>query len=100
MTSRSKKRNGQNVGSLTFTLTQQIEHAAAAPVTRRLDGASRLAAVLSLTRCPLLCSPRSFLIRLGCSGCLDYFTAQGLTNIYQIENYNMEVSPCLSNSSQ
>uniref|UniRef100_A0A673CUY4 Cellular tumor antigen p53 n=1 Tax=Sphaeramia orbicularis TaxID=375764 RepID=A0A673CUY4_9TELE len=34
--------------------------------------------------------PPGFLIRLGCSGCLDYFTAQGLTNIYQIENYNME----------
>uniref|UniRef100_A0A7N8XB61 Cellular tumor antigen p53 n=1 Tax=Mastacembelus armatus TaxID=205130 RepID=A0A7N8XB61_9TELE len=33
---------------------------------------------------------KHFLIRLGCAGCLDYFTAQGLTNIYQIENYNME----------
>uniref|UniRef100_A0A8C5CZE9 Cellular tumor antigen p53 n=1 Tax=Gadus morhua TaxID=8049 RepID=A0A8C5CZE9_GADMO len=33
---------------------------------------------------------RPFLLRLGCSGCLDYFSAQGLTNIYQIENYNME----------
>uniref|UniRef100_A0A8C9SWY6 Cellular tumor antigen p53 n=1 Tax=Scleropages formosus TaxID=113540 RepID=A0A8C9SWY6_SCLFO len=33
---------------------------------------------------------RSFLLRLGCSACLDYFTAQGLTSIYQIENYNME----------
>ncbi|XP_006637710.2 tumor protein 63 isoform X3 [Lepisosteus oculatus] len=32
----------------------------------------------------------SFLVRLGCSACLEYFTAQGLTNIYQIENYNME----------
>uniref|UniRef100_A0AAY4CVL0 Cellular tumor antigen p53 n=1 Tax=Denticeps clupeoides TaxID=299321 RepID=A0AAY4CVL0_9TELE len=32
----------------------------------------------------------SFLLRLGCSACLDYFTAQGLTNIYQIENYNIE----------
>lgn len=40
----------------------------------------------------------SFLLRLGCAGCLDYFTAQGLTNIYQIENYNMEVSHCLSNT--
>lgn len=48
---------------------------------------------------PLVCSSHSFLIRLGCAGCLDYFTAQGLTNIYQIENYNMEVSPCLSNTS-
>uniref|UniRef100_A0A665U0H0 Cellular tumor antigen p53 n=1 Tax=Echeneis naucrates TaxID=173247 RepID=A0A665U0H0_ECHNA len=38
----------------------------------------------------VLCSSTSFLIRLGCAGCLDYFTAQGLTNIYQIENYNME----------
>uniref|UniRef100_A0A3P9BN43 Cellular tumor antigen p53 n=1 Tax=Maylandia zebra TaxID=106582 RepID=A0A3P9BN43_9CICH len=37
-----------------------------------------------------LVSISSFLIRLGCAGCLDYFTAQGLTNIYQIENYNME----------
>lgn len=41
----------------------------------------------------------SFLLRLGCAGCLDYFTAQGLTNIYQIENYNMEVSHSLSNTS-
>ncbi|MBN3295560.1 P63 protein, partial [Amia calva] len=32
----------------------------------------------------------SFLVRLGCSACLEYFTAQGLTNIYQIENYSME----------
>ncbi|MEQ2205276.1 hypothetical protein XENOCAPTIV_007520, partial [Xenoophorus captivus] len=32
----------------------------------------------------------SFLLRLGCAGCLDYFTAQGLTNMYQIENYNLE----------
>ncbi|XP_056233665.1 tumor protein 63 isoform X4 [Seriola aureovittata] len=39
---------------------------------------------------PMDSSISSFLIRLGCSGCLDYFTAQGLTNIYQIENYNME----------
>ncbi|CAB1314402.1 unnamed protein product [Coregonus sp. 'balchen'] len=31
-----------------------------------------------------------FLLRLGCAACLDYFTAQGLTNIYQIENYNLE----------
>lgn len=36
----------------------------------------------------------SFLLRLGCSSCLDYFTAQGLTNIYQIENYNLEVRFC------
>ncbi|ETE57813.1 Tumor protein 63, partial [Ophiophagus hannah] len=28
--------------------------------------------------------------RLGCSSCLDYFTAQGLTNIYQIEHYSMD----------
>ncbi|XP_041647704.1 tumor protein 63 isoform X2 [Cheilinus undulatus] len=39
---------------------------------------------------PMDSSISSFLIRLGCAGCLDYFTAQGLTNIYQIENYNME----------
>ncbi|RXM34671.1 Tumor protein 63 [Acipenser ruthenus] len=32
----------------------------------------------------------SFLLRLGCSSCLDYFTTQGLTSIYQIEHYNME----------
>lgn len=37
----------------------------------------------------------SFLSRLGCSSCLDYFTAQGLTSIYQIENYNLEVNLCL-----
>ncbi|CAK6956237.1 tumor protein 63 isoform X6 [Scomber scombrus] len=49
---------------------------------------------------PMDSSISSFLIRLGCAGCLDYFTAQGLTNIYQIENYNMEVSPCLSHTSQ
>ncbi|KAJ8418651.1 hypothetical protein AAFF_G00001500 [Aldrovandia affinis] len=39
---------------------------------------------------PMDSSISSFLLRLGCSACLDYFTAQGLTNIYQIENYNME----------
>ncbi|XP_030228068.1 tumor protein 63 isoform X2 [Gadus morhua] len=39
---------------------------------------------------PMDSSIASFLLRLGCSGCLDYFSAQGLTNIYQIENYNME----------
>ncbi|XP_048832771.1 tumor protein 63-like isoform X4 [Brienomyrus brachyistius] len=39
---------------------------------------------------PMDCSISSFLLRLGCSACLDYFTAQGLTNIYQIENYNIE----------
>uniref|UniRef100_A0A8C9VCV1 Tumor protein 63 (p63) n=1 Tax=Scleropages formosus TaxID=113540 RepID=A0A8C9VCV1_SCLFO len=39
---------------------------------------------------PMDSSISSFLLRLGCSACLDYFTAQGLTSIYQIENYNME----------
>uniref|UniRef100_A0A672MCS9 Tumor protein 63 (p63) n=1 Tax=Sinocyclocheilus grahami TaxID=75366 RepID=A0A672MCS9_SINGR len=39
---------------------------------------------------PMDNSISSFLLRLGCSACLDYFTAQGLTNIYQIENYNLE----------
>ncbi|XP_063057741.1 tumor protein 63 isoform X3 [Engraulis encrasicolus] len=39
---------------------------------------------------PMDSSISSFLLRLGCSACLDYFTAQGLTNIYQIENYNLE----------
>uniref|UniRef100_A0A3P8TZI0 Cellular tumor antigen p53 n=1 Tax=Amphiprion percula TaxID=161767 RepID=A0A3P8TZI0_AMPPE len=39
---------------------------------------------------PMDSSISSFLIRLGCAGCLDYFTAQGLNNIYQIENYNLE----------
>ncbi|KAM6962829.1 tumor protein 63-like isoform 2-T2 [Aplochiton taeniatus] len=39
---------------------------------------------------PMDSSISSFLLRLGCAACLDYFTAQGLTNIYQIENYNME----------
>ncbi|XP_064194398.1 tumor protein 63-like isoform X1 [Anguilla rostrata] len=39
---------------------------------------------------PIDSSISSFLLRLGCSSCLDYFTAQGLSNIYQIENYNME----------
>ncbi|KAM9762550.1 tumor protein 63 isoform 3-T3 [Menidia menidia] len=39
---------------------------------------------------PMDSSISSFLLRLGCAGCLDYFTAQGLSNIYQIENYNME----------
>uniref|UniRef100_A0AAZ3QIH7 Cellular tumor antigen p53 n=1 Tax=Oncorhynchus tshawytscha TaxID=74940 RepID=A0AAZ3QIH7_ONCTS len=33
---------------------------------------------------------KHFLLRLGCAACLDCFTAQGLTNIYQIENYNLE----------
>ncbi|XP_042614197.1 LOW QUALITY PROTEIN: tumor protein 63 [Cyprinus carpio] len=32
----------------------------------------------------------SFLLRLGCSACLDYFTAQPITNILQIQNYNLE----------
>nr|XP_025040036.1 tumor protein 63 [Pelodiscus sinensis] len=36
--------------------------------------------------------PCSFLARLGCSSCLDYFTTQGLTTIYQIEHYSMDVS--------
>lgn len=39
---------------------------------------------------PMDSSISSFLLRLGCAGCLDYFTAQGLTNMYQIENYNLE----------
>uniref|UniRef100_A0A3P9I599 Cellular tumor antigen p53 n=3 Tax=Oryzias latipes TaxID=8090 RepID=A0A3P9I599_ORYLA len=39
---------------------------------------------------PMDSSIASFLVRLGCAGCLDYFTAQGLSNIYQIENYNLE----------
>ncbi|KAJ8390380.1 hypothetical protein AAFF_G00107740 [Aldrovandia affinis] len=39
---------------------------------------------------PIDSSISSFLLRLGCSSCLDYFTAQGLSNIYQIENYSME----------
>ncbi|XP_043984760.1 tumor protein 63 isoform X3 [Gambusia affinis] len=39
---------------------------------------------------PMDSSISSFLLRLGCAGCLDYFTAQGLTNMYQIENYNVE----------
>nr|KAF6476654.1 tumor protein p63 [Rousettus aegyptiacus] len=39
---------------------------------------------------PTDCSLVSFLARLGCSSCLDYFTTQGLTTIYQIENYNMD----------
>ncbi|XP_030646923.1 tumor protein 63 isoform X2 [Chanos chanos] len=39
---------------------------------------------------PMDSSISSFLLRIGCSACLDYFTAQGLTNIYQIENYNLE----------
>ncbi|XP_060723700.1 tumor protein 63 isoform X5 [Tachysurus vachellii] len=40
---------------------------------------------------PVDSSISNFLLRLGCSSCLDYFTAQGLTSIYQIENYNLEV---------
>uniref|UniRef100_A0A8C9RN36 Cellular tumor antigen p53 n=2 Tax=Scleropages formosus TaxID=113540 RepID=A0A8C9RN36_SCLFO len=39
---------------------------------------------------PIDTSISSFLVRLGCAGCLEYFTAQGLSNIYQIENYSME----------
>ncbi|XP_015682018.1 tumor protein 63 [Protobothrops mucrosquamatus] len=39
---------------------------------------------------PTDCSIVSFLARLGCSSCLDYFTAQGLTTIYQIEHYSMD----------
>ncbi|KAM4772009.1 tumor protein 63 isoform 3-T3 [Rhinophrynus dorsalis] len=39
---------------------------------------------------PTDCSISSFLARLGCSSCLDYFTTQGLTTIYQIEHYSME----------
>lgn len=38
----------------------------------------------------------SFLARLGCSSCVDFFTAQGLTTIYQIEHYSMDVSNSLS----
>ncbi|CAM9323705.1 unnamed protein product [Bubo scandiacus] len=36
------------------------------------------------------CSIVSFLARLGCSSCVDYFTTQGLTTIYQIEHYSMD----------
>ncbi|XP_013876203.1 tumor protein 63 [Austrofundulus limnaeus] len=39
---------------------------------------------------PMDSSISSFLLRLGCAGCLDYFSAQGLSNMYQIENFNME----------
>lgn len=44
---------------------------------------------------PLPSSLCSFLARLGCSSCLDYFTTQGLTTIYQIEHYSMDVSKLL-----
>ncbi|XP_030071448.1 tumor protein 63 isoform X1 [Microcaecilia unicolor] len=39
---------------------------------------------------PTDCSISSFLARLGCSSCLDYFTTQGLTTIYQIEHYSID----------
>ncbi|XP_032924604.1 tumor protein 63 isoform X1 [Catharus ustulatus] len=39
---------------------------------------------------PSDCSIVSFLARLGCSSCVDYFTTQGLTTIYQIEHYSMD----------
>ncbi|XP_072264345.1 tumor protein 63 isoform X2 [Pyxicephalus adspersus] len=39
---------------------------------------------------PTDCSISSFLARLGCSSCLDFFTTQGLSSIYQIEHYSME----------
>ncbi|KAM9126701.1 tumor protein 63 isoform 1-T1 [Pangshura tecta] len=39
---------------------------------------------------PTDCSIVSFLARLGCSSCVDYFTTQGLTTIYQIEHYSMD----------
>ncbi|XP_062945833.1 tumor protein 63 isoform X2 [Cynocephalus volans] len=39
---------------------------------------------------PTDCSIVSFLARLGCSSCLEYFTTQGLTTIYQIEHYSMD----------
>ncbi|KAM5164382.1 tumor protein 63 isoform 2-T2 [Mantella aurantiaca] len=39
---------------------------------------------------PTDCSIASFLARLGCSSCLDFFTTQGLSSIYQIEHYSME----------
>uniref|UniRef100_H3B2L6 Cellular tumor antigen p53 n=1 Tax=Latimeria chalumnae TaxID=7897 RepID=H3B2L6_LATCH len=35
-------------------------------------------------------SARSFLARVGCSSCLEYFTTQGLTTIYQIEHFSMD----------
>ncbi|XP_043926141.1 tumor protein 63 isoform X1 [Protopterus annectens] len=39
---------------------------------------------------PTDCSISSFLTRVGCSSCLEYFTTQGLNNIYQIEHFSME----------
>uniref|UniRef100_A0A8D0H305 Tumor protein 63 (p63) n=1 Tax=Sphenodon punctatus TaxID=8508 RepID=A0A8D0H305_SPHPU len=39
---------------------------------------------------PSDCSIVSFLARLGCSSCVDYFTTQGLTSVYQIEHYSMD----------
>uniref|UniRef100_A0A8C5GEF4 Cellular tumor antigen p53 n=1 Tax=Gouania willdenowi TaxID=441366 RepID=A0A8C5GEF4_GOUWI len=41
-----------------------------------------------LTDSKFITVPDGFLSNYTC--CLDYFTAQGLSNIYQIENYNME----------
>ncbi|XP_048460471.1 tumor protein 63 isoform X2 [Rhincodon typus] len=32
----------------------------------------------------------SFLTRAGCASCLEYFTTQGLMNIYQIEHFTMD----------
>ncbi|XP_043558485.1 tumor protein 63 isoform X3 [Chiloscyllium plagiosum] len=32
----------------------------------------------------------SFLTRAGCASCLEYFTTQGLMNVYQIEHFTMD----------
>ncbi|KAJ1087061.1 hypothetical protein NDU88_000255 [Pleurodeles waltl] len=72
------------------------------PMTGDLNGISptqQLPASLSMpstSHCtppppyPTDCSISSFLARLGCSSCLDYFTAQGLSTIYQIEHYSVD----------
>lgn len=34
----------------------------------------------------------SFLTGLGCPNCIDYFTSQGLQNIYHLQNLSIEVN--------
>lgn len=38
-------------------------------------------------------SLHSFLTGLGCPNCIEYFTSQGLQNIYHLQNLTIEVGP-------
>lgn len=86
-----------------FSCTQrdvQIGGAPAAPAfagTRNAVGptATLVSAALIPDKLTPLYFPNffcSFLTGLGCPNCIDYFTSQGLQNIYHLQNLSIEVN--------